>query len=231
MSYDCSRDEEVLRFMRDHYEGSGFEENLELGRILCERLTRRLRLGGGYKRVKVAEVSPGERVLIRGVVTRFNVSGRTRRGSVINNLWVADETGEIYVAYFGDSELDVREGDIVEVAGRGKEWRGKVEVTADSVKVLARFKGVVKAGAAGGDSGVASGSRGGDREAGGSSGGDGPANECLGKVLDAVREAGDMEVDAYLRAASRCGVGEDEALRHVVVKRDRYGREWVEVRG
>lgn len=72
----------------------------------------------------------GEMVSVKG-----NINGITETpGLYILNL--ADSTGEITVVVFKEDELDIVEGESLEVEGEVTEYKNEVEIIAKEIKIL-----------------------------------------------------------------------------------------------
>ena len=149
-SYNCSDEKSLRLFMSDFY--PDWAGNLALAKILCERYMKRVKGGGfsgsGYREKKLSDVKPGEKVVVEVAVLNVEKSSywgcaNKKKGCrdvnwKITNLNIADETMETWASHISDKHLDVEPGDVIKLYGRGKTWRGKVELYIDSVELVAR---------------------------------------------------------------------------------------------
>ena len=71
-----------------------------------------------------------ERVSVKGQINRITETP----GLYIINL--EDSTGEIIVVVFKEDDLDIVEGDFIEIEGEVTEYKNDVEIIAKQIKVL-----------------------------------------------------------------------------------------------
>lgn len=86
----------------------------------------------------------GSFILLEGVVMDVDTREYPRRdgsGAVkVTVFTLYDKTGKAEIRFAGDNFLEVSDGDIVRVAGKVNDWKGRVEVQARRVEKIGRIE-------------------------------------------------------------------------------------------
>lgn len=151
-------EQEIKDWMKKNY--PEYADNLELGKILYAKFVKKQAVAiprggdGDYQKKRIVDVKKaGERVIVSGLVVRVDrgeyfgcamckrkvcSEHKERRKYYTTNLSVGDDSGLIWCGFITAEQLDVKEGDEVEIRGRTKDWKGKMEVMADNINFLRR---------------------------------------------------------------------------------------------